>query len=107
GEYQASERLRQAADRLESPQALQLRLFQTMGEIAVNQNSTIILPVPIDLFRPFLESQNGSYGEEVRAARREEEEEAEQLYQEAVGEAAREVSSEELPTEMPDWEANR
>src|SRR5215207_5320081 len=63
GEYQASERLRQAADRLESPTALQLRLFQTMGEIAVNQNSTIILPVPIDLFKPFLESQNGSYGE--------------------------------------------
>ena len=41
GEYQASQRLRQAADRLESPTALQLRLFQTMGEIAVNQNSTI------------------------------------------------------------------
>src|SRR5919199_2958218 len=41
GEDQGSERLRQAADRLESPTALQLRLFQTMGEIAVNQNSTI------------------------------------------------------------------
>jgi regulator of protease activity HflC (stomatin/prohibitin superfamily) len=107
GEYQASERLRQAADRLESPTALQLRLFQTMGEIAVNQNSTIILPVPIDLFRPFLESQNGSYGEGVRAARLEEEEEAERLYEEAVGEARREVSSEEVPTEMPDGEANR
>src|SRR4029450_4299612 len=105
GEYQASERLRQPADRLESPTALQLRLFQTMGEIAVNQNSTIILPVPIDLFKPFLESQNGassSYGQEVSAARREEEEqEAERLYEEAVGEATREVSSEEVPTEMP------
>jgi regulator of protease activity HflC (stomatin/prohibitin superfamily) len=109
GEYQASERLRQAADRLESPTALQLRLFQTMGEIAVNQNSTIILPVPIDLFKPFLESQNGatSYGQEVRAARREEEKEAERLYEEAVGEAKREVSSEEVPTEMPDGEASR
>ena len=111
GEYQASERLRQAADRLESPTALQLRLFQTMGEIAVNQNSTIILPVPIDLFKPFLESQNGapscSYGQEVRAARREEEKEAERLYEEAVGEATREVSSEEVPTEMPDGEPNR
>jgi hypothetical protein len=87
---------------------LQLRLFQTMGEIAVNQNSTIILPVPIDLFKPFLESQNGasSYGQEVRAARREEEE-AERLYEEAVGDATREVSSEEVPTEMPDGEANR
>ena len=111
GEYQASERLRQAADRLESPTALQLRLFQTMGEIAVNQNSTIILPVPIDLFKPFLESQNGapssSYGQEVRAARREEEKEAERLYEEAVGEATREVSSEEVSTEMPDGEPNR
>src|SRR5918996_1287841 len=107
GEYQASARLRQAADRLESPTALQLRLFQTMGEIAVNQNSTIILPVPIDLFQPFLEPQNESYGEGVRAARREEEEEAEQLYKEAAAEAAREVSIEEVPTEMPDGEANR
>ncbi len=109
GEHQASERLRQAADRLESPTALQLRLFQTMGEIAVNQNSTIILPVPIDLFKPFLESQNGatSYGQEVRAARREEEKEAERFYEEAVGDARREVSSEEVPTEMPDGEASR
>src|ERR671914_2844467 len=107
GEYQASERLRQAADRLETPTALQLRLFQTMGEIATEQNSTIILPIPLDLFKPFLESQNGSYGEGVRAARREEEKEAERLYKEAVGEAAREVSSEEVPTEMPDGEANR
>jgi regulator of protease activity HflC (stomatin/prohibitin superfamily) len=54
GEYQASERLRQAADRLESPTALQLRLFQTMGEIAAEQNSTIILPIPLDLFKPYL-----------------------------------------------------
>jgi regulator of protease activity HflC (stomatin/prohibitin superfamily) len=109
GEYQASERLRQAADRLESPTALQLRLFQTMGEIATEQNSTIILPIPLDLFKPFLESQNGSssYGQGVRAARREEEKEAERLYEEAVGDAAREVSSEEVPTEMPNGEADR
>ena len=104
GEYQASERLRQAADRLESPTALQLRLFQTMGEIAVNQNSTIILPVPIDLLRPFMDSQNGAsgtYGQEVRAARREEEKEAERLYEEAVGE----VSSESAPDEVTPDEA--
>jgi regulator of protease activity HflC (stomatin/prohibitin superfamily) len=108
GEYQASERLRQAADRLESPTALQLRLFQTMGEIATEQNSTIILPIPLDLFKPYLESQNGSssYGQGVRAARREEEKEAERLYKEAVGDATREVSSEAVPTEMPNGEAN-
>jgi regulator of protease activity HflC (stomatin/prohibitin superfamily) len=58
GEYQASERLRQAADRLESPTALQLRLFQTMGEIATEQNSTIILPIPLDLFKPYLNSSS-------------------------------------------------
>ncbi len=101
GEFQASERLRQAADRLESPQALQLRLFQTMGEIAVNQNSTIILPVPIDLIRPFLDSQNGatgSYSQEVRTARREEEE-AERLYEEAVGETSPQASPDEVRPE--------
>jgi regulator of protease activity HflC (stomatin/prohibitin superfamily) len=114
GEYQASQRLRQAADRLESPQALQLRLFQTMGEIAVNQNSTIILPVPIDLLRPYLSGPDGSSGDsrgdyEARAKRErlEEEEEAKRLYEETVGDVSREVSSEEVPTEMPDGEANR
>jgi regulator of protease activity HflC (stomatin/prohibitin superfamily) len=110
GEFQASERLRQAADRLESPQALQLRLFQTMGEIAVNQNSTIILPVPIDLLRPYLSGPDGSRGDYEARAQRErlaEEEEAERLYEETVGDVSREVSSEEVPTEMPDGEANR
>ena len=80
---------------------MQLRLFQTMWEIAVNQNSTIILPVPIDLFKPFLESGDGTPERGGRTAQREEEE-AERLYEEAVGEARREVSSEEVPTEMPE-----
>ncbi len=89
GEYQASQRLKQAADRLESPTALQLRLFQTLAEISSEQSSTIILPVPIDLFRPYLEAPNGSGDGHVRQprARRREEEEAERLYEEAVGEA--------------------
>src|ERR671916_1634209 len=89
GEYQASERLRQAADRLESPTALQLRLFQTMGEIAVNQNSTIILPVPIDLLRPYLNQAAGSgdgYERMSPQEQRQQEEEAERRYEEAVGE---------------------
>jgi hypothetical protein len=110
GEYQASQRLRQAADRLESPQALQLRLFQTMGEIASEQNSTIILPIPLDLLRPYLSVPDGSRGDyEARAQRerREEEVEAERLYEETVGDVSREVSSEEVRTEMPDGEANR
>jgi regulator of protease activity HflC (stomatin/prohibitin superfamily) len=100
GEYQASERLRQAADRLESPTALQLRLFQTMGEIAVNQNSTIILPIPIDLLRPYLDLSEGSgdgYARKSVQERREEEEEAERMYEEAVGEVPREEAPGELP----------
>src|SRR3712207_228648 len=80
GEFQASQRLRQAADRLESPTALQLRLFQTMGEIAVNQNSTIILPIPIDLLRPYLNGPDGSGNGYDARSRRREEEEAERLY---------------------------
>ena len=91
GEYQASQRLRQAADRLETPTALQLRLFQTMGEIATEQNSTIILPIPMDLLRPYLDIQSGSdddYSQSSRRQRREDEEkEAEKLYQEVVGDA--------------------
>jgi regulator of protease activity HflC (stomatin/prohibitin superfamily) len=104
GEFQASERLRQAADRLESPTALQLRLFQTMGEIAVNQNSTIVLPIPIDLLRPYLSGPDGSgdgYAQKSQRDRREAEEEAERLYEEGVGEVPREASSEDVPGGMP------
>jgi regulator of protease activity HflC (stomatin/prohibitin superfamily) len=98
GEYQASERLRQAADRLESPTALQLRLFQTMGEIAVNQNSTIILPVPIDLIRPFMDSRDGTPERGARTAQREDEE-AERLYEETVGEVSPQASPDEVRPE--------
>jgi regulator of protease activity HflC (stomatin/prohibitin superfamily) len=84
GEYQASERLRQAADRLESPTALQLRLFQTLGEISSENNSTVIIPVPMDLFSPYLRGSNGS-ADRRAAARRREEEGTERLYEEAEG----------------------
>src|SRR5215207_7600841 len=93
GEYQASQRLSQAADRLESPTALQLRLFQTLAEISSEQSSTVILPVPIDLFRPYLTKANGSgdgQARQARAGRLREEEEAERLYEEAVGQASSE-----------------
>ena len=75
GEYQASKRLRQAADRLESPTALQLRLFQTLAEISSEQSSTVIVPIPLELFRPFMEMGDG-YREVVKppeAKRREQE----------------------------------
>ena len=55
GEYQASEKLEQAAVILsKTPAALQLRYLQTLAEIATEKNSTTIFPVPIDLIEPFL-----------------------------------------------------
>lgn len=55
GEYQASERLADAARVLSAdPAALQLRYLQTLSEIARENNSTTIFPVPIDLLRAWL-----------------------------------------------------
>jgi regulator of protease activity HflC (stomatin/prohibitin superfamily) len=55
GELQASETLTQAAHNLAAePTALQLRYLQTVTEIAAENNSTTIFPIPIELFRPFL-----------------------------------------------------
>jgi regulator of protease activity HflC (stomatin/prohibitin superfamily) len=55
GELQASETLTQAAHNLAAePTALQLRYLQTVTEIAAENNSTTIFPIPIDLFRPVL-----------------------------------------------------
>ncbi len=55
GEFQAAEKLVEAARRMaEQPIALQLRYLQTLAEIASEQNSTTIFPLPIDLVRPFL-----------------------------------------------------
>jgi regulator of protease activity HflC (stomatin/prohibitin superfamily) len=56
GEFQASQRLADAAKVIEGhPTALQLRYLQTLNEIASENNSTTIFPIPIDLISPFLE----------------------------------------------------
>jgi len=56
GEFQASEKLVKAADRIaKQPSALQLRYLQTLTEVAAEKNSTTLFPIPIDLFRPFME----------------------------------------------------
>ena len=55
GEFQASQRLADAAKILSGqPSALTLRYLQTLREIATENNSTTIFPVPIDLLKPFL-----------------------------------------------------
>ena len=55
GEFQASQRLSDAAENIEKhPIALQLRYLQALTEVAAENNSTTIFPVPVDLFTPFL-----------------------------------------------------
>jgi regulator of protease activity HflC (stomatin/prohibitin superfamily) len=58
GEFQASQRLADAAKILaDQPSALTLRYLQTLREIATENNSTTIFPVPIDLLKPFLNKE--------------------------------------------------
>jgi regulator of protease activity HflC (stomatin/prohibitin superfamily) len=58
GEFQAADKLSQAAEVIgRHPAAIQLRYLQTLLEIGSEHNSTTIFPLPIDLIRPFLESQ--------------------------------------------------
>jgi len=61
GEFQASQKLSEAAVIIsKDPAALQLRFLQTLSEISTENNSTIIFPIPIDLFKPFLRKiENG------------------------------------------------
>jgi len=55
GEFQAAQRLAEAAAIIEKyPVALQLRYLQTLREVAAENNSTTLFPIPIDLFEPFL-----------------------------------------------------
>jgi regulator of protease activity HflC (stomatin/prohibitin superfamily) len=55
GEYQAAEKLSQAAEIIgKHPAAIQLRYLQTLSEVASENNSTTLFPVPIDLFAPFI-----------------------------------------------------
>jgi len=59
GEFQASKKLRDAAEVISSePMALQLRFLQTLTEVASEKNSTTIFPIPIDLVKPFIDLEN-------------------------------------------------
>jgi regulator of protease activity HflC (stomatin/prohibitin superfamily) len=55
GEFQAAQKLIDAATLMETqPMSLQLRYLQTLNQIAAENNSTTIFPIPIDLFKPFM-----------------------------------------------------
>ncbi len=56
GEFQASEKLSQAANIMSlNPATLQLRYLQTLVEIGVNNSTTVVFPLPLDLLKPLLE----------------------------------------------------
>jgi len=58
GEQQAAEKLSQASEMLtKSPMSLQLRYLQTLNDIASENNSTIVFPIPLDLIKPFLKKE--------------------------------------------------
>ncbi|MBP7765968.1 MAG: slipin family protein [Deltaproteobacteria bacterium] len=55
GEFQAAQKLIEAAALMETqPMSLQLRYLQTLNQIAAENNSTTVFPIPIDLFKPFM-----------------------------------------------------
>jgi regulator of protease activity HflC (stomatin/prohibitin superfamily) len=59
GEFQASQKLQEAASVIQKePVAIQLRYLQTLQEVAVEQNSTTIFPIPIDMIKSFLENRS-------------------------------------------------
>jgi len=58
GEFQAAAKLVEAAQLMEAhPVAVQLRYFQTLREVATENNSTTIFPLPIELLKPFLDKK--------------------------------------------------
>jgi regulator of protease activity HflC (stomatin/prohibitin superfamily) len=95
GEFQASERLFDAAEVMSgNPAALQLRYLQTLLEIGTNQNSTIVLPVPIDLIKPLMQSVED--GNERRERARQHERELDRA------ESRRELGEPEDELQLPD-----
>jgi regulator of protease activity HflC (stomatin/prohibitin superfamily) len=65
GEFQASQKLAEAATVIrDHPMAMQMRYLQTLSEVAAENNSTIVFPVPIDLFKPFQKLMMGKAEEE-------------------------------------------
>jgi regulator of protease activity HflC (stomatin/prohibitin superfamily) len=61
GEYQAADRLADAANVIRpNPVTIQLRYLQALTDISANQGSTIVFPLPMDLIKPFMGSDDGA-----------------------------------------------
>jgi regulator of protease activity HflC (stomatin/prohibitin superfamily) len=93
GEYQASKRLAAAANVMaRDPAALQLRLLQTVVEVASERNSTLVMPVPVELLR-FFEKMTPAERTEVGPSLAD-------TGDAEVAEAEREISGIEAPPEL-------
>ncbi|HOK57191.1 MAG TPA: slipin family protein, partial [bacterium] len=58
GEFQAAQKLKEAAEILsEVPMAIQLRYLQTATEIAAEKNSTLVFPLPLEIFKHFIKKE--------------------------------------------------
>lgn len=67
GEFQAAARLAEAADVIsKNPTTIQLRYLQTLSEIGINQNSTVVFPLPMEMIMPLLRAAEPS--EKAQAA---------------------------------------
>jgi regulator of protease activity HflC (stomatin/prohibitin superfamily) len=61
GEFQAAARLSDAADVIsQNPTTIQLRYLQTLSEIGVNQNTTVVFPLPMDLVKPLIDAHQNA-----------------------------------------------
>jgi regulator of protease activity HflC (stomatin/prohibitin superfamily) len=61
GEFQAAARLSEAADVIsQNPTTIQLRYLQTLSEIGVNQNTTVVFPLPMDLVKPLMDAHTAA-----------------------------------------------
>ena len=64
GEHQAAAKLRDAAATIDKqPKAMLMRFLQTLVDVGAENNTTIVFPIPIDLFRPLLETAAGRNGQ--------------------------------------------
>jgi len=97
GEYQASKRLAAAANVMaKDPAALQLRLLQTVVEVAGEKNSTLVMPVPVELLR-FFEKMTPGQAAPVSSSSAAETEEPEDLGDEEVAAAEAAISHASTP----------
>jgi regulator of protease activity HflC (stomatin/prohibitin superfamily) len=102
GEFQASERLFDAAEVMSgNPAALQLRYLQTLLEIGTNQNSTIVLPVPIDLIKPLMQTLEDGNERRERARERDRLRAAEDRPGLPDGEDGRQLPDPDLARDLP------